>query len=415
MSFIYDLDLDFSNNYVLPKYEWMTTEIDHYNFRDRVSPVTGKPINVFTIGPAFLWAPFYGMAQLGGEFYRQVFNADLDLAPFGRYSQYTVMYSAIIYTVISLLLLFKLLNALFSTFASMTSVWLILVTSPLYYYAVFEPSMSHVYDLFTFTLFLFLFWKCISNSSTLNCSMLGAVGALCILVRTQNMITIGLFSILLLFYLRNHQRISGKSVVLRFSAYLLFLAAGLLITLMINTYLYGSPFTVPQGQSFLHPFSPKVLQLLFSLRNGMFSHHPLLLAGGVGFVIFLIKLPKNPQKVFFVTLLLTLIVQIYVNSIADDWWAGHSFGQRRMISSLPIIAYGFAYLIEEASHHVKVNSRKLILIGVALVSVLNFYLVLIHVFLWNYDQPHNILIWMFYDAPIRIFKPLSEQLPRLFT
>lgn len=37
--------------------------------------------------------------------------------------------------------------------------------------------------------------------------------------------------------------------------------------------------------------------------------------------------------------------------------------------------------------------------GVLVLCRAGVYLALVHVFFWQYDQPHNILFWMFYEAP----------------
>lgn len=52
-------------------------------------------------------------------------------------------------------------------------------------------------------------------------------------------------------------------------------------------------------------------------------------------------------------------------------------------------------------------SPKLNAFGVGIFSITGIYLTYIHVFLWSYEEPHNIFAWMFYYAPQEIFKMLQ--------
>lgn len=216
------------------------------------------------------------------------------------------------------------------------------------------------------------------------------------MVRTQNIITIALFSLLLIVCQRFYWR-EGLSLQ-RVGMYLVIFLFALTPLAFTNYYLFGHPFVIPQGAAFLQVTQPEIMNVLFSFRNGLFSHHPALLLGGVGFVVFLryIFLGKERQTfLFFLTLFIAFALQTYINSIVLDWWAGDSFGQRRLISSFPLFAFGMAYLLQWA----EATYPKLVTYAVAYLSVLGLYVTVIHVFLWSYDQPHNIAIWMFYTAP----------------
>lgn len=197
VSITFDKDIDFTNNYRVKQHPWMETEIDHYHFRDSVSSTTGKPINVFTIGPAILWAPFFLITLAVGKVLTFL-NFSIDMNPFGKYFQYSVMYSGVFYCVAGLALLHKILNNYFSDSISKISIWLILITSPLFYYTIFEVSMSHVYDFFTFTLLIYVFVNVSKRRSWSYFIVLGLVGALHVLIRTQNIITVFIFSLILL-------------------------------------------------------------------------------------------------------------------------------------------------------------------------------------------------------------------------
>ena len=174
---------------------------------------------------------------------------------------------------------------------------------------------------------------------------------------------------------------------------------------MLNNYLFGNPLTIPQGDGFLHLKDPAIWQVLFSQRNGLFSHHPSLLLGGLGFIAFIyfiFKAKNKSESSVFITMFIAFALQVYINSTTADWWAGTSFGQRRLVSSFPLFTFGFAYIMQKTQNW----HSKLSIIGISVFSVLGIYLTLIHVFLWNYKEPHNIFVWMFDYAPREILKIL---------
>lgn len=404
VSGFYDGDFDFTNNYQTPKYDWMNAEIDIFQLKNIVSPKTGRPFNPFTIGPAILWFPFFLAAQVSANFLN-LFGFQIDTNPWGKFFQYTIMYSAVVYTLITLYLLYRLLLRYFEENIAIYATWLILISTNLFYYTIFEVSMSHVYDLFTYVLFLSLFFESVKNPRLVLYIALAMAGALHILVRTQNVLTIILFSFLLFFIPRMSQK--SPPSVKQIGIYGIVLFMGLLPIPLINNYLFGSPFAIPQGNGFLNILNPKILLVLFSLKNGLFSHHPSLLLGLLGFIAFLksiIRIEGKNEAVILKAILIAFIFQVYINSTVPDWWGGHAFGQRRLISSFPLFAFGFAYLLQRI---LKLYPKSSVF-GIRLFSIFGIYLTLIHVFLWDYEQPHNILAWMFYYAPLAILKVLTQ-------
>ena len=99
--------------------------------------------------------------------------------------------------------------------------------------------------------------------------------------------------------------------------------------------LYGRPFTVPQGPSFMQWTSPHPWAVLFSDNHGLFTWAPLLLlsvAGLIGFVRARRDTAhpdrRGPGR---------LVVR---QSAVADWWAGEAFGARRFLSLFPLFVLG---------------------------------------------------------------------------
>ncbi len=410
VSAVYDRDFDFANQYRLPKYPWMRTEIDSDRLREDVSPVTGRPANIFWPGPALLWFPFFAVSWTIGILLNAVGLA-VDMNPFGRWFQYGVMVAGPVYAALALVLLGRLLSRLLvSADTSRLALVLVLFASPLYYYAVFEPSMSHVYDLLAYVLYLLAVLRWVERGRPRDLAALSLAGGLFILVRAQNAATVALFSAVLFFLPAGPDREGAPGAVLRLrrlAACALPLLLGVLPILALNRYLNGGAFVVKGAGNVLDPAHPNLLGVLFSARNGLFSHHPLLLVGLAGFVWLLASRPVGVPRWFLWTLLGAFLVQLWVNASAPDWWGGagpegHSFGQRRLLSSLPLFALGLAFLLEKVRRRSGDRFTRPVLALSAVAVALGFYLTLIYVFVWYDPVPHDVFRSMFVTVPTKI-------------
>jgi hypothetical protein len=415
VSAVYDGDLDFSNQYRTPKYPWMRKEIDYDRFQDVVSPVTGRPANIFWPGSALLWFPFFAVSWSLGTLLNAIGLA-VDMNPFGRWFQFGVMVAGPVYAALALVLLGRLISRrhLASVDSSRLALVLVLFASPLYYYAVFEPSMSHVYDLFAFVLYLLAVLRWVERGRLRDLAALSLAGGLLILVRAQNAATVALFS-MVLFFLPARPDQERPSVAFlrlrRLAGCALPLILGVLPILALNRYLYGGAFVVRGAGSALDPAHPKLLSVLFSAKNGLFSHHPLLLIGLAGFVWLLASRPVGVPRWFLWTLLGAFLVQLWVNASTPDWWGGagpegHSFGQRRLLSSLPLFALGLAFLLDKVRPRSGDGFTGPVIAMAAVIVALGFYLTLIYVFVWYDPVPHDVFRWMFVTVPSKIAQKL---------
>jgi hypothetical protein len=103
---------------------------------------------------------------------------------------------------------------------------------------------------------------------------------------------------------------------------------------------FGSFAGLPQGARFTRLEAPMLGEVLYSARNGWFSTTPIAYAAVLGLLLL-------PRRLWLVGLglILTVAIQIYLNSVIFDWWASAAFGQRRMCNvTLPLVV-GLACLI----------------------------------------------------------------------
>ncbi|MDM8528138.1 hypothetical protein QUF58_07980 [Anaerolineales bacterium HSG24] len=394
----YDGDIDFANNYNHAKHSFMKLEIDHYRFREHVIPETGLPTNIFTTGSAILWSPFFLIAYGIAYILNNLHVTAIPLDGWGQYFQYAVMYASVIYSTLTLILMYKLLSIYFSRYISLVTSFVLFWATNWMYYSIFEVSMSHTYDLFTLVLFVW-FYLDTQNKKIGHYLVTGLLAALHVLVRTQNLLTIVIF---VGYYIIWSSLQTKKSLFLTLQKQLPFVAMfllGLLPLFFTNVYIYGDIFTIPQGNNFLNLSQPELYGVLLSGRNGLFSHHPVLLLGVLGLLVVIpnYKMEKVCLNQIVIPLLLIFIVQLYINSTVADWWAGHSFGQRRFISSFLLFAFGLAYL--QKYIYKFVPKSEVFIMGIFVPFILtNFLLTYIHLFFWGYDESHNILDWIFYKA-----------------
>lgn len=330
-SIVFDGDLDFAN-------ELKRLTPPGYQPGERTA--TGLTPNVFSVGPAILWSPFFLAAH---AIVRSRAGPDSKK----RTDGYEYIYQSFVYIGNSLYGLFAvwliallLLRLGFHSLTALLGALAVLGASQLTYYLWSMTALSHNVSVFAVTLFLLCWLR--SGSSPVT----ALAAALMLLTRTQNAVFL-LLPVLsectALFNTPSESRLPVFVLLRRYAVFAGVLLLGFLPQMIAWKILYGSFLTLPQGGGFLHLSQPALFQTMFSLRNGLFSSHPILLVGLCGLLFF--KAPASgrfPRP----ALLVIFGAVLYLNASVGDWWAGWSFGNRRFISLLPIFTIGLCTLIE---------------------------------------------------------------------
>lgn len=319
-------------------------ELEHYfNYPGSREPVeiittsTGYAWNHTPAGCALLWSPFFFLGHVTAS---RMNASGMGIAVDGYSAPYTlaIAIGTHLYCFLGIILLFLICSRYFSTFASLLAVLTIWLASFLPAYLFLYPSMSHAQSFFSVSLFIWLWLKARDRGTIPYWCLLGAAGGLMALVRTQNIIFL---CVPILGALVGAQKIPAGH---RLRGALLMGACALAAfspQIYIWKLTYGSCLTIPQGGGFLHWGRPAAWEVLFSSRHGLLSWTPALILGFAGLPAFLKK-----ERLFGLSLLMVLILQFYLNSIVDDWWAGTGFGARRFDNCLPILALGIAATYE---------------------------------------------------------------------
>ncbi|MDT3699789.1 MAG: hypothetical protein RO469_10195 [Thermincola sp.] len=341
-SAVFDRDLDFHN------------EFTHFNkaFWETYKPkatVTGHLTNVFSVGPAILWAPFYLAAHLA-VLAANLFGVHFKPDGFSGLYILAINLSSLFWGFAGMCLVYRMCKKYYARTLSLIATVMVWLATFMLYYTLYEPYMSHAVSFFATTLFIY-FWDATRFSHTLRQRstrqwvLLGLAAGLMMLVRWQNallMILPAVESLVLYLHLvRSKSWPRAKTLLTGNLLFLLSAIAAFLPQMAAWKIIYGSFLTIPQGTSFLRWDSPFITELLFSSRHGLYAWSPVVYISTIGWLVFFRR-----EKFLALSGLLAFVLMTYVNSVVSDWWAGWGFGMRRYDGFIILFALGLAAFLQ---------------------------------------------------------------------
>lgn len=352
-SLYFDHDLNFANE--LAYYDGLYgTKLSE----TAITPV-GKLGDPFSVGVSIFWLLFFLVARIVDW----IAGANLQVMPgYSPVYSFFLSLGSIFYAIAGSAFLFSGLRKIFRAGAAWFAAIAVVFVSPLLHYLVYEPLMSHAIS-FGINGALFWFSMKIYKAEKIgqrDLAILGVLAGLAVLVRWQEALALILpAGILAQKYLQKKLKIR-QALLSATIAVILFIPQ-----IAVWRYLFGSFLVVPQGQNFIKFEHLKIFEVLFSGTHGLFSWHPLLFLGLIGLVF-----SYKKDRLLFYLLLSVFIGQILINASLVDWWGGSAFGARKMIGTLFVFAYGFAFLLD------RFYVKRCIYWGLLLVLLLGS--------LWNY-------------------------------
>jgi hypothetical protein len=323
-SLILDGDLDYSNEYK-----------QFGNWYGYGESSIGRPRNPFGIGPALLWAPGFIVGHLiatardSTEPHRQGNGYSPAEQGAALYLSFLAGWAAVLLGYLFARRFVPAMPALLGALAAGFG-------GPLLFYTLYEPAVPHALDAFAAALFVFWGLPFGRGRSWRWWIIYGLVAGLCVLVRPQHAVFLGLPAAHLLWEahrdLPRGRRSAIQRLLLRGAAFSLGLLVVTSPQMLAWKAVYGSWITIPQGPDFMRWAAPMWSEVLFSSRNGLMSTSPAMWLTLVGFPL-LIR--RHPRVGLFAALLFAS--QVWVNGAAWDWWAGGAYGGRRF-SGLPYLA-----------------------------------------------------------------------------
>jgi hypothetical protein len=321
-----DHDLDFANDY------------SGLGARP-VLLATGEVTTRFPIGLSVLWAPAFLLAHVASSL-GSLLGASLRADGFAPAYQSAVTLASFVYGMAALVLLERALRRHYAPALSVGVVLALFLATPLHFYMVANPSMTHAGSVFAVTL-LVLTWLHARRVGTLAAwATTGAAAGLAAWVRPQD-------AVLLVIPVADLAFGGTNGLVRRLVALVgppAFMAG---VQIAVWVALYGTGFVgVIQDQSYVGRTELQVIDLLFSARHGLFTWTPLYLAAVLGWLLWMRRAPR--LAALFV---LGFAASVLVNAAMQDWWGSEAFGQRRLLGLTPLFAWGLAEIARALLRH----------------------------------------------------------------
>ena len=366
-SVVFDRDLHFQNDYTRiyrlaggeRGTEWVTRD-----FTEK-----GYVRNYMPVGPALLWAPLYLLAvelQSG--------LAWVGMAPppdgFDRIAQFAPGVTGILAAILAAWISWRLATRYTRPTSALVATLGIWLGTHALYYSLVSPTYSHAASMLTSALFFSAWLGQRTAVSVGRAALWGALAGACALMRWQD----ALFVLVPLFEVARWKRSASE----RLAAAAVVLAAWLVVfspQMIVWQVIYGQPFALPQGPSFMQWTSPHLVAVLLSDNHGLLSWAPLLGLSLIGLVGFARGMPGAAVSVAFV-----LLSSWYVNAAVADWWAGEAFGARRFLSLFPMFVLGLAVWLNHGPRTDRIAPLRVLLVlvlsGVNLLLLLQYQLAL---------------------------------------
>lgn len=309
---------------------------------------TGYLSNLFSIGPALLWAPFllaaHGIVHLCNHYGTHI-PADGFSLPY----LLAMALGTAIYAFLGLLFSYSLARKYVEerwAFLATLGIW---GASSLPVYMYFNPAWSHAHSVFAVALFLW-YWEGTRGSRTFpQWILLGLISGLMLDVYFAN----GVFLVLPLIESLVHYWDAWKTEEFREAAslfganfcYLLTVFLCFIPTLITRYIIFGGFFRFGSYQHAAWDWTaPHWYSILFSSEHGILTWTPILSLAIIGLVF----VPRR-AKVLTSYLSAGAAAFFYLISCYPDWHGMASFGNRFFISLTPIFIFGLALLFQRVA------------------------------------------------------------------
>ena len=343
-SLAFDHDVDFTNDYKLLGLD----DKPHLFTPTR----TGHAQSAASIGPAILWAPFFGAGHLVARSLGRR-HPEIDDNGISFPYRQAVCVAGLFYGLIGCWFCFRLTRRFYDRPLAALATALAVGGSFLLWYLVKEPSMTHGPSMAAVAGFV---WAWIGTRDTRVTggkageaafdesrawAWLGAIAGLMTLIRWQN----ALFALLpacdavagLAAALRTGDRARARRVLAGGALFLLCATVAFVPQMIAWHAIYGSWLAVSPLGPKIRWADPQLADILWSSRNGLFSWSPILYVGAIGLVMFAARQPG-----IGVPMLLALALMTYFNACIQDWWGSDGFGGRRFDGTIPFFCLGVA-------------------------------------------------------------------------
>ncbi|MGH7411351.1 MAG: hypothetical protein ACREJ6_09900, partial [Candidatus Methylomirabilis sp.] len=345
-SLLIDGDLRFENEWRAgnPTFTMGRVNPDGSLKADQYSP-TGYVKNIWSVGPAILWAPFLLLAHL---FVLALHGMSFPIPADGYSLPYTLAmaFATALYGFLALLISFRLARSYFATHWALLGTLGIWFASSLPVYMYLNPSWSHAHSAFAVALFLWYWHRTRADRTTSQWVVLGLLSGLMLNVYYPNatLLVVPLVETLHRGYraLLAHppDRRAMPSLLGGFFLFGLATLVAFLPTLITRYILFGPQPTL--GYYNWRWVPPAFWDVLFSARHGLLSWTPILIPALLGLVAL-----RRQDRDLASCLALAVIAFYVLIAFYPDWHGISSFGNRFFVSLTPFFVLGLAASFSE--------------------------------------------------------------------
>jgi len=289
--------------------------------------VNNKKVNKYFAGEAVLLMPFFLMAL----FFSWIIGLPMDGYSF--FFQFFTGLGALFYLICGLLFLQRILKRMAVPDRVISLVIpIILLGTNLFYYGIWQASMSHLYSFFAVNGFIFFTMKAMDQRDRSYPILTGLFLGLVVLIRPVN----GLVVLLIPFLSPDRSEfVSFLRYSLAGRGLLAFPAACAVICIqpILWRFQTGEFLIWSYPDEGFYFGNPEIMNILFSYRKGLFIYTPLLIFSLFGLILL-------PGKKFFrfISMLSFLVLYTYITASWWNWYYGDSFGMRPFIDFYGVFA-----------------------------------------------------------------------------
>ncbi len=336
----------------------------YYNFLRRL---LGEDVpNAYSreFGAALFNVPFYAVARAVQKL------TPLDSAFGAPLGEVSITVASTVAVVLTLYLGWRILREL--ELPNGPAVLLItLFGSPLFYYAVFQPSYKHAVDVLFATIFAFLLLRATEHAD--HWTLLALGGCLGVMVSIRYVNVAFFAGVLAAFLVRRQPRAAGTVAVAMVVSALVIVSLPGLRGIRYSQPPQSAAAAAPLEAGLLpyrleHPcrevylthrltltqclrnrlgveVAPRVpVLMLVSLRRGLFLWTPLTLVATFGYVLLFRRRPD--RRAFLAGMLAAAAALVLIHGIwGGFWWGGFSFSQRFLSALFPFFLLGVAEIV----------------------------------------------------------------------
>lgn len=341
-----DGDWDFANEFSPQSPLTHVLEVDE---TERMA--SGYFANAASVGPAIVWIPFFALAH-GVVALGSSLGIPWQLDGYAQPYVALISFASALATLGTLLGCFQITRRFVPAATATLATVTLLFGSNLLFYGMAEGSFAHAFSALAATLLVLAWLRLEERPTTARWAMLGIAAGATILMYwiTALLLIMPLLTGLRLLFATLRRRDWPAARRLVAQGLLAATLALLLVSpqLLAWTIIYGAPLAAPHGADYITPQGLNLWGVLFSPLYGLLPWTPAFFLGLCG----LFLLPAR-RPWLACCMLAACLAYIGYNASLGRWFAGGSFGMRRLTACAPLFAVGLALLFDRLArwHH----------------------------------------------------------------